>query len=313
MSNIKTGHVRYKRHMDLPTLRQLHYFITLAEEQHFGRAAERAGIAQPPLTQQIQRLERQLGCQLLIRGRKTQLTAAGVTLAGEARRLLNQADQLVETTRRIARGEAGQLRVGVPPSVMLTRLPEAVRRYRELYPSVEFQLRELATSAIEQNLRSGEIDLGFLREAQPEPPLRSKLFLAEAVIAILPARHKLATSRKLALKDLRSDPFVLFPRRLGPIFYDRLIQACVDAGFNPRIAQEATQWQTIVSFVQAGMGVSIAPESVSRFRVAGVVYRTLPRLQTNVYASWREEGFSPTGELFLKLAAARAENPGRNR
>jgi DNA-binding transcriptional LysR family regulator len=299
--------------MDFPTLRQLHYFVVLAEEQHFGRAAERAGIAQPPLTQQIQRLERQLGCQLLVRGRRTQLTAAGAALAIDARRLLSQAEQLVESTRRVARGEAGQLRVGAPPSVMLTRLPEAIRRYRQLYPSVDFTLRELATSAIEQTLRAGEIDIGFLREAQPEPPLQSTLFLAESVVAVLPARHRLAQSRKLTLKDLKSQAFVLFPRRLGPAFYDRLVQACVEAGFTPHIAQEATQWQTVVSFVEAGMGVSIAPHCVSKFRVSGVVYRTLPKLQTNVYASWREDAISPTAGIFLKLAAARMQAQARNR
>jgi DNA-binding transcriptional LysR family regulator len=314
MSNSRIPEVRYKRDMeDLPTLRQLSYFVTLAEEQHFGRAAERSGIAQPPLTQQIQRLERQLGCQLLIRGRRTQLTAAGAALAPDARRLLRQAEQIVENARRIARGETGQLRIGVPPSVMLTRLPEAIRRYRHLYPSVDFTLRELATSAIEQALRAGEIDLGFLRETQPEPPLQFSLFLSEPLVAILPVKHTLARTRNVALKRLHSDPFVFFPKRLGPAFHDRLIQACIDAGFTPNIAQEATQWQTVVSFVEAGMGVSIAPQSVSKFRVAGIVYRPLVRLQTSVYASWREQALAPAAEIFLKLAAARLENPSLKR
>lgn len=291
--------------MDSPTLRQLRYFLAVAEELHFGRAAERSGIAQPPLTQQIQKLESLLGCKLFVRGRKTRLTAAGAVLAADVTRLLGQVEQAFDSARRAARGEAGQLRVGVPPSVMLTSLPAAIRRYRERYPAVSFTLREMATSVIEQALGRREIDLGFLRESKPGPPLKSALFLTERVVAVLPAAHPLASRSTLALRQLKAESFVLFPARLGPAFHDVLTGACVRAGFAPRIVQEATQWQTVISFVEAGMGISLAPECVTKFRRAGVTYRVLPRASTDVYASWHEGEISPAVDQFLKMTAAR--------
>lgn len=297
--------------MDSPTLRQLQCFVAVADELHFSRAAERLGIAQPPLTQHIQKLERLLGCRLLVRDRKTQLTEAGTVLAAEARRLLAQANDVFDRTRSVARGEAGRLRVGVPPSVMLTNLPVAIRRYREQYPAVTFTLRELATAAIEEALRAREIDLGFLREARPGPPLESVEFLAEALVAVLPAAHRQASAATLTLAKLKAESFVLFPKRLGAAFHDRLVQACANAGFTPNVVQEATQWQTVVSFVEAGMGVSLAPECVSKFRRPGIVYRSLAHLQTRVYASWPEKDPSPAAARFLKTSSAQWQRAAR--
>lgn len=290
--------------MDTPDLRQLRYFLVLAEELHFGRAAERVGIAQPPLTQQIQKLEKRLGCRLFERGRKTTLTEAGAALRDEARQILAQVERAVEVTRRAARGETGRLRIGAPPSVLLTALPVAIRKYRRLYPGVQFTLRELSTSAIEAAVRRDEIDLGFLRETRPDAPLASKALFEEEVVAVLPAAHPLAARERLKLAALSGEPFVFFPRQLGPAFYDRLVGFCTLAGFAPKIVQEATQWQTVISLVEAGMGVSLAPGCVRRFRWSGVVYRSLPGLSTAVCACWRLEGALPTAAAFLKLAKA---------
>lgn len=289
--------------METPDLRQLRYFVAVAEELHFGRAAERVGIAQPPLTQQIQKLEARLGCSLLRRGRKTQLTEAGAVLLEESRRLLAQTDRAVESTRRAARGETGRLRVAAPPSIMLAALPAAIRKYRTRYPDVQFALRELSTSAIEDALRWGEIDLGFLRETRPAPPLGFKVVLEEAVVVVLPGAHALAGRKGLTLAALRAEPFVFFPRALGGAFYDRLIGFCALAGFSPRVVQEATQWQTVVSLVEAGMGVSLAPGCVQRFRWTGVVYRPLRGLTTAVAACWRPEAPS-TVSAFLHQTEA---------
>jgi DNA-binding transcriptional LysR family regulator len=315
MSNMSILVIRYELHMDSPNLRQLRYFLAVAEELHFGRAAERVGIAQPPLTQQIQKLERMLGCQLLVRGRKTVLTEAGAALAADARRLVEQADQVFDRTRRVARGETGPLRVGGPPSVMLTGLPDIVRRYRQRHPDVDFTLRELATSKIEEALLARELDLGFLRESQPGRPLHSALFLRERLVAILPAAHRLVSAPSLTLQKLCGEPFVFFPPHLGPAFHQRLVQACVASGFSPHVVQEVAQWQTVVSFVAAGMGVSLAPECVSKFRRPGVVYRALPRLETAVYVSWRAGERSQAADDFLKMAlmatAATARSPAQ--
>jgi DNA-binding transcriptional LysR family regulator len=290
-------------------LRKLRYFVAVAEELHFGRAAARVGIAQPPLTQQIQKLERELGCRLLVRGRKTALTEAGRTLLDEARRILDQAERAAEMTRRAARGEQGQLVVGAPPSVMLSALPAVIRKYRQQYPGVQFTLRELSTSAIENALRSGEIDVGFLRETRPTAPLASQIMFAEPVVAVLPASHPLATRKSLALAALRGEPFLFFPRRLGPAFYDQLISFCSRAGFVPDVVQEATQWQSVVCLVEAGMGVSLAPGCVQRFRWPGVAYRPLQQLQTLVSACWRLEAPSATAWAFLKLARSEFRKP----
>jgi DNA-binding transcriptional LysR family regulator len=283
--------------MTTPDLRQLRYFITVAEELHFGRAADRLGMAQPPLTQQIQKLEAILGCKVFLRGRTTALTPAGALLLEEARRILNQVDHAVDVTRRTARGETGQLTIGVPPSVMLLDLPAVIRKYRERYPAVGFTLREMSTSAIEAAVHTGEIDLGFLRETQSARPLISEVVFTERIIAVLPKSHKLAKAKPLQLAALKNEPFILFPRRLGPAFYDKLT-----AGFTPQIVQEATQWQTIISLVEAGMGVSLAPECVRKFQSKGVVYRPLPGKTTTVAACWHEKGLSPTAATFLKMA-----------
>ncbi len=282
-------------------LRRLRYFVAVAEELHFGRAAERVGIAQPPLTQQIQKLEADLDCRLLIRGRRTTLTEAGRVLLEQARAILAQADRAADDTRRAARGERGRLAIGAPPSVMLSSLPASIRRYRRLYPAVQFTLRELSTTAIEDALHRSEIDVGFLREASPQESLESRVVLQEPVIAVLPRKHLLAGRRKLALEALRREPFVFFPRQLGSAFFDKLVSFCTRAGFVPNVVQEATQWSSVVSLVEAGMGVSLGPGCIERFRWPGVVYRPLEGLLTSVSACWQSDRLTPTAGEFLKL------------
>jgi DNA-binding transcriptional LysR family regulator len=263
--------------------RRLRYFVAVAEELHFGRAAERIGIAQPPLTQQIQKLERELGYPLFVRhSRRTSLTEAGHVLLQEAVRLLQGLDDAVERARRAGRGETGRITVGTPPSVMLTRLPAAIRRYRDKFPGVQFTLRELSTSAIAKGLTAGALDVGLLREIESIGSLETEPLLREPIVAVLPKAHLLVTRPRLLLKHLGSEPFVLFPRRLGEAFYDTLWSFCVEAGFTPRVVQEATQWQSVVTFVETGLGVSLAPACVQRFRWPGVVYRELPALSTSI-------------------------------
>jgi DNA-binding transcriptional LysR family regulator len=287
-----------------PDFRQLRYFIAVAEELHFTRAAARLGIAQPPLTQQIQKLESLLGCPLLTRGRTTTLTAAGAVLLDQARGLQTHLESVIETTRRAARGETGRLALGVPPSVMLSSLPSVIRRYRAAHPEVSFTLREMGTTAIERALVSEEIDLGFLREATPGPPLTARVLYKEPVVIVLPRSHRLARTRSLSLQDLRHEPFVLFPRRVGPVFHEHLISLCVAAGFTPNIVEEATQWQSVVSLVAAGVGVTIGPACIRKFRWPDVVFRPLPRAATTVLACWRDDLLAPAAAAFLKMAGS---------
>ena len=291
-------------------LRQLRYFIAVAEELHFGRAAQRLGMAQPPLTQQIQKLERAFGYRVFVRqGRKTTLTDAGLVLLEEARRILLQVDQAIDNARRAGRGETGQLTIGTPPSVMLTRLPAIIRKYRERFPAVRFVLKEMSTSAIAAGLLAGTLDIGFLREVDVCGALPLETILRESVVAILPAAHPLAAGARLRLRQLAKEPFVLFPRQVGTAFYERFISFCVDAGFTPRVIQEATQWQSVVTFVETGLGVSIAPAGVQRFHSKGVVYRELSGLETTVSVCWQNTRDSGTIAAFLNLARAEFSRP----
>jgi DNA-binding transcriptional LysR family regulator len=291
-------------------LRQLRYFVAVAEELHFGRAAQRLGMAQPPLTQQIQKLERALGYRVFTRdSRKTTLTEAGTVLLEEARRLLREVEQVIDHTRRAGRGETGQLTLGTPPSVMLTRLPAVIRKYRERFPAVRFILREMSTSAIAASLLAGTLDIGFLREVDACGTLPLEAVLREAVVAVLPAAHLLATAPRLRLRQLSREPFVLFPPQVGAGFYDKLISFCVAAGFTPRIVQEATQWQSVVTFVETGLGVSIAPACVRKFRWKGVVFRPLAGLETTVSLCWQNARESAAIAAFLKLARTELSRP----
>ena len=300
MSNILDMVSQYESRIDL---RQLRYFIAVAEELHFGRAAVRLGMAQPPLTQQIQKVERGLGCKLFTRHpRGATLTEAGSVLLEDARRILWNVDESIERARRAGRGEIGQLTVGAPPSLMLTRLPSAIRKYRERYPGVRFTLREGSTTAIEAGLAAGAIDIGFLRESGSSGSLTTEFVFDEGIVAVLPAAHKLAASPRLTLRHLAQEPFVFFPRALGDAFFDKLISVCVEAGFTPRVVQEATQWQSVVTFVETGMGVSIAPAGVANFRRSGVVYRPLPGLSTAVRVCALRGRKKETGEAFVRLA-----------
>jgi len=166
---------------------------------------------------------------------------------------------------------------------MLTRLPAAIRRYRERHPGVQFTLRELSTSAIAGALAAGALDVGLLREVESVGSFQTESILRAPVVAVLPRGHALARRSRLSLRHLAREPFVLFPRRLGEAFYDRLHGFCLDAGFAPHIVQEATQWQSVVTFVETGLGVSLAPACVERFRWPGVVFRRLPGLSTRVF------------------------------
>jgi len=303
MSNIQYMMNPYEDHIDL---RQLRYFVAVAEELHFGRAAQRLGMAQPPLTQQIQKLEAALGCRVFSRQpRNTSLTEAGVVLLEEARRILNEVGEAIERARRAGRGETGHLAVGVPPSVMLSALPSVIRSFRRRYSEVRFTLRELSTSAIAEELGKGTLDVGFLRETEGSGLLTAEFAYREALVAVLPAAHPLAARPRLALRHLAAEPFVLFPRRLGEAFYSKLTSLCVAAGFTPRVVQEATQWQSVVTFVETGMGVSIAPACVTRFRWKEVVYRPLPGLSTTVTACCQTGKKSAAADAFLRLARAK--------
>ncbi|SPE33287.1 Transcriptional regulator, LysR family [Candidatus Sulfopaludibacter sp. SbA3] len=255
-------------------LRHLRYFLAVAETLHFSKAAERLGIAQPPLSQQIKRLEQILGHRLFDRTtRGVKLTLAGQLLAERARSTIEKVHDDITQVRRLGRGEEGTLTVGFSGSVMFTELPAAIESYRRRYPKVELRLRELVTAAQLSALLDGTLDLAFLRDGDTTEGVQVSTLLKECYLAVLPESHRLARKRQLHVRDLQPEPFVFFARRMGPLAFDRTITCCERNGFRPNIVQDAPQWPTLVRLVAAGLGVSLAPACVANVAIPGAVYR----------------------------------------
>jgi DNA-binding transcriptional LysR family regulator len=255
-------------------LRHLRYFLAVAETLHFSKAAQALAMAQPPLSQQIKRLEQLLGHRLFDRTtRGVKLTLAGQLLAERARSTIEKVQDDLAQVRRLGRGEEGTLTVGFSGSVMFTDLPAAIESYRRRYPKVELRLRELSTSAQISALLTGTIDLAFLRDGDPTEGIEISTLFEERYVAVLPVAHALAGKRSLRVQDLRKEPFILFARRMGPLAFDRTIACCERNGFRPNIVQDAPQWPTLVRLVAAGLGVSLAPACVATVAIPGAIYR----------------------------------------
>ena len=285
-------------------LRHLRYFLTVAEELHFGRAAERLCIAQPPLSQQIQQLERELGFALFHRAhRRVTLTDAGQLFLQEARDTLANLEKAAAHGRRVARGEAGWLGIGFVGSATYALLPKVLSAFRERYPGVELVLRELVSAKQAQALRERRIHIGFARPPLVDEDVISEVIVREPLLAALPATHALISRQTLPLTILAEEAFILFPRYLRPSYADVVIAACAEAGFAPNVVQETAEIHTAVSLVAAGLGVTLVPESVQNVQRAGVAYRCLepPAPITELAAVYRREDSSPTLQAFLEI------------
>jgi DNA-binding transcriptional LysR family regulator len=284
--------------MDRPelSLQQLHAFSVLAEELHFGRAAARLGIAQPPLSQQVRRLEERVGHPLFNRASGgVALTPAGEELLPAARRTLADLADALTAARAVGDGRAGSLRIGFPASLALTVLPGLLREFREQFPGVGLHIHEMTTAPQITALHSRDIDVGLLREPSADAALDFKVVLTEPFVAVLPAGHPLAALRRVPLPQLADSPFTLLPRHAGPGLHDQILGLCAEAGFTPRIAQHAVEWQTVCGLVEAGLGVSLAPASVRRIRLRGVAFRAIEpgTARTSVAAAWRKDDPNP--------------------
>lgn len=244
---------------ELSDLRRLAAFVTVAEECHFRRAAERLHLAQPVLSRQIQQLEREVGVQLLTRTtRQVSLTDAGAVLLDAARRILHDTDMAVDRSRRAASGDVGWLTLGFVDSAAFTLLPKLLRRLGTHHPEVAVDLRELSTEPQLEALHS-DVDVGVLREVDAAEGLEVRLLLRERLCAALPRDHRLASEPTLALTDLAEEEFVLFPRHEVPRVYDHLISICDQAGFRPTERTHALQYTTLLALVATGYGVSLVP------------------------------------------------------
>ncbi|HEX6565010.1 MAG TPA: LysR substrate-binding domain-containing protein [Chthoniobacterales bacterium] len=286
-------------------LRHLRYFIAVAEELHFSRAAERLHIAQPPLSQQIRKLEQYIGHPLFTRNSRTVvLTQAGEVLLARSRYLLRRLDDDLEAVRRVGRGEIGTLTVGFIGSAMLTALPALIGSYRKRFAKVDLRLRELTTSSLVDAIRQGAVDLGFLRDAGPTEGLIVENVLAERFVIALAKQDPLANRSKISLAELRGEPLILFARELGPLAWDKTIGLCEASGFRPTIVQDAPEWLTVLRLVSSGLGFSIAPACVATIQTPGVVCRELTKcpISTNIELAWRSDHTSPIMEAFLAEA-----------
>lgn len=288
-------------------LRHLRHFVALAEELHFTRAAERLGVAQPALSQQIRQLEERLGHRLLERRPRVRLTAAGDAFLPRARRVLEEAADAVESSRRAARGESGRVRVGLAGSMAVGFVPAILRRFGEGHPDVALEPRELSTTRQIEALERGEIDLGFLREpGPPGPGLVFETLTEEPFAVLLPPGHPLAERERVPLGALAGEAFVLFPRAVAPTLHDRIIAFCGAAGFRPRVVQESRSWLTIVALVEAGFGVSLVPGSFRKLQWGESVYRPLEEghVRSVLALGWRAASLSPAAEALARIARA---------
>ena len=286
-------------------LRQLRYFVTVADELHFGRAAARLHMTQPPLSQAIQGLEAQLAAPLFVRSRRSvALTPAGAALLPAARRLLAQAAELPELVQAAAGGESGRLALAFVSSADYSVLPPFLRRYRAAYPQVQIALQEATSDVQVDDLLHNRIDAGLLIPPLPDKArltLDYMKLLEEPLILALPAG--LTPAAPLALKDAPALPLIIFPRPIAPALYDAILGCFTSAGLTPAIGQQAIQMQTIVSLVSAGMGMALVPQSVSNLMRPGVDYRplldTTPLVETG--CAWRRDNPSPVLQGFLEL------------
>ena len=291
-------------------LRHLRYFVAVAEELHFGRAALRLHLSQPPLSQQIRRLEELLGYPLFVRtSRAVQLTSAGDVFLERARRTLRKMDEDLEATRTVGRGEAGTLAVGFIGSGMLTTIPAMLGQYRARFPGVNLQLREMYSSGVIHELKVGALDVGFVRDGDPTEGLAAETLFSEPFLAVLPVRHALARrSRWIDAAELAGEPFVFYSPLAGNRAYERPMSLCEAAGFRPRVVQEAPQWLTIMRLVGAGLGVSIGPACVERITTPEVVCRRLrvparaSAVRSEIALAWRTGDNRPIVAAFCRMA-----------
>jgi DNA-binding transcriptional LysR family regulator len=287
--------------------RHLRYFLALAEELHFGRAARRLSISQPPLSFSIKQLEDDLGVRLFERNSKgVRLTAAGEALRTSARKLLDGADAARTIVREVEAGVVGHLRIGFAGSMLFRGVPQMLRAFSDETPQVRIELRELNSREQIHELLHDGLDVGFVLTAGVPPPLHSRRFASEPFVACLPKSHPLARRKVIAAADLAQEPFALFARTASPDYYERVISICVTDGFHPTIEHEVRHWLTVVSLVATGMGVALVPQALEHAGMSGVVFVPLRRsdVKCESFCVWQPARANVALKRFLALVKA---------
>ncbi len=268
-------------------LRQLRYFLVVADELHFGRAAERLHITQPPLTVAIKGLERELGVQLLDRTtRRVTLTPAGQAFRDRARAAVAELDAAAGDVADVAAGKSGKVNVGFVSSASYTTVPEAIRAFRQHRPRVDLVLNPLTSGEQIEQLLDGELDVGLVRDPGDVPGLHLELLSTEDLVVVLQETHPLAGQEEVRPQDLEGEPMILFPYRLMPGFVSRVLRLFEPLAAPPAVVQQAIHQETVLGLVAAGLGMSLLPASVERFQMPGVTTRPLTgRPQTELHVA----------------------------
>jgi DNA-binding transcriptional LysR family regulator len=285
-------------------LRHLRYFVAVAEERHFGRAATRLHMAQPPLSQQIRQLETELEVVLLRRTtRRVDLTAAGAAYLVRASEILASVDAAAEEARRVAEGLVGRVVIGCVGSATYSLLPALARTLREELPGIDFAFRgEMLVPDQVAGLLAGRIDLALLRPPVDEAALRVTTLRRESLIVALPEGHSLARRKRLRVADLRDEEFIVHAGHGRSVMHGLVTALCREAGFEPRVRHEVAETSTLVTFVAAGLGVALVPEPVAALGVAGATYRPLvPAARIDLAVATRADEDAPHVERVLAV------------
>lgn len=246
-------------------LRHLNYFLILAEELHFGRAAERLHISQPPLSRMIQQIENELGVLLFERTKRSViLTPAGLDFLQDAKQMILQMQTVKKRLAIYGQGETGTLRIGYVGAVMHSKLPSLLASFTKNLPHISLQFEELPNHNLVHELNNGTLDVAFLRTWLHPEKLEEKLILSEPFVAVLPVNHSLSNKKKISVKELINEQFITFTRECGPTIFDSFLVMCSNAGFTPQISHHASQLNSVLRLVESGFGISLLPEQVEQ-------------------------------------------------
>lgn len=294
-------------------LRHLRYFVVLAEELHFGRAASRLCITQPPLSFNIRQLEEDLGVRLFDRDHRTvALTAAGRAFLAEAHSILEQAQRAKSIVKAVSKGQTGWLNISFSGSLIYAKLPRIINAFNDRHPSIEVTLTERYRAEQIDDLMHGRIHAGILDTPKIPEELDGLQLCDDPFVACLPDSHPLAGNAKLNLAELAEDPLVMFPREGAPSHFDRIISACVEAGFEPKLRLGSRHWLSIIALVAEGFGVAIVPAMLARTGMHGVRFIPLspsPSARSAGYLIWDPKRVIPALTSFIELVREETTPP----
>jgi len=316
MLEIRNGRLVHSELVSMFDLNQLRCFVTVAEELHFGRAAARLNMTQPPLSRQIQVLEHIIDATLLERtSRSVRLTPAGRSFLPEARRILKLAESASQVARRIALGKTGSLKIGYTAAAAYGFLPDLIAACRARLPEVDFSLKEMVSGEQLEALATGQIDAGLLRPPIARPEFATKRVVAEPLLAAIPKKHPLASAEAIAIKDFDDQPFVMYSPYESRYFHDLVVALFTRADVLPRYVQHVGQIHSILAMVRAGLGVAIVPAAAASLRIADVRLRPLKlRTQTSVelFMVWRRDYENPLLPTLVEIGGELASIHGQD-